>query len=54
MLYSSSDRGVLNDLAGLPQILQRWVALAIAVLAMTSLDDNTLISSCTLHMVETR
>jgi hypothetical protein len=45
MLYSSSDLGVLNDLAGLPQILQRWLALAIAALAIPSFSDNTVISS---------
>jgi hypothetical protein len=37
MLYSSSDRDVLNDLAGFPQILQHCLALAIGVLAITSL-----------------
>jgi hypothetical protein len=52
MLYSSAERGVLKDLAGLPQILQRWWALAIAVLAITSLSDSTLINSWTLHMLE--
>jgi len=45
MLYSSSDRGVLKDSAGFPQILQRWWALAIGVLAITSQSDNTAINS---------